>query len=297
MNRPATLLCVLALLPAALVASAAGHHAEVYVYGEKADVQPPARVHEGVPYVPLRAVTLAVGGEVTWLEERQVAVVCRDDRCTDFPRPDALEISGHLLVPLADLAEALGVDADWSEAARQVIIRDGVIGMKALPMSLPGVDGPYERTRYDDKNAVAIIFWANHCPTVIAYEERLRQLADDYRDRGVEFVALATNCVEQYPADSFENMKIRAREMQYNFPYVYDETQDLAHYYGAERTPDVFLVNPAGFVVYRGRIEDNQNPERVQRRDLREALDEMLAGEEISVKVTPPHGCTIKWKK
>ena len=297
MKRLTTLLCVLALLPAALVAFAAGHHAEVYIYGEKADVQPPARVHEGVPYVPLRAMTLAVGGEVTWLEERQVAVVCRNDRCTDFARAEALEITGHLLVPLADLAEALGIEAEWCADDSQVIIRDGVIGMKALPMSLPGVDGPYERTRYDDKNAVAIIFWANHCPAAVAYQDRLKQLADDYRDRGVEFVALATNCVEQYPADSFENMKTRAREMQYNFPYVYDETQELARYYGGERTPDVFLVNPAGFVVYRGRIEDNQNPERVQRRDLREALDELLAGEEVSVKVTPPHGCTIKWKR
>ncbi|MFP4250876.1 MAG: thioredoxin family protein, partial [Armatimonadota bacterium] len=150
---------------------------------------------------------------------------------------------------------------------------------------------------WDDKEAVAVVWWANHCPTVQRYEERFIELVEDYKPRGVEFVAVASNDVEQYPADDFDKMKERAEEKGYNFPYVYDETQEVARAWGPERTPDVFLVNPEGFVVYRGAIEDSEHVDQVERKHLREALDEMLAGEPISVKNTDPHGCTVKWKK
>lgn len=298
MHRRVTVL-LMAMLLAVGAAVAQYQTVQVFVYGERLDTVPSARVQDDVAYAPLRAIVEAVDAEVTWLAHRQTAVVCRGDRCVDIPRDQAIEVDDHLLVPVRLLSEALQMTVDWYAEARQIGIREAesAVGMKAIPLSLPGVDGPYERQRYDGNAATAIVFWSNHCPTVHAYEadNRFMNLVEEYKPKGIEFVAVGSNCPVRYPADNFEKMKERAEEKGYNFTYVHDATQEVARYYGAERTPDVFLVNPDGFVVYRGRIESHQNPERVTRHDLREALDEILAGKPISVKDTPPHGCTIKW--
>ncbi len=273
------------------------HEVDVYVHGEVLELDPPAMEQDGQVYLPVRAVSEAVGSEVTYFANRDAVVVCSGERCTDMPREESIKVDMRLLVPMEALDEALDVDIDWHPEERIVALRSGAVGMKAAPIVLPGVDGPYERTTWDDKEAVAVVWWANHCPTVIRYEDRFIELVDDYKPRGVEFVAVASNDVEQYPADDFDKMKERAEEKGYNFHYVHDETQEVARAWGPERTPDVFLVNPEGFVVYRGAIEDSQHADQVERRHLREALDEMLAGEPISVKNTDPHGCTVKWKK
>ncbi len=299
MRRSVLILVCLTLLVGVAVAD---HHGGVedgpvdaYVFGEALEMDPPAMVVGGRLFLPVRGVAEAVDAEVTYFAERDAVVVCVGDRCTDMPREQSIKVDQRLLSPMEALDEALDVDIEWHPGERIVAVRDGAVGMMAAPIVLPGVDGPYERTAWDDREAVAVVWWANHCPTIHRYEERFIQLVDDYRPRGVEFVAVASNCVEQYPADDFDKMKERAEEKGYNFYYVFDETQEVAHAYGPERTPDVFLVNPDGFVVYRGAIEDSQHPEEVERRHLREALDEMLAGEPISVRKTPPHGCTVKW--
>lgn len=285
------------LLAASAVMALADEPVEVFIYGEPQDLQPPAIVREGTVYLPVRALAEAVGAEVTYFAHRGAVVVCSGERCTDMPADQSIEIEGRTLVPLEVLDEALDVVIDWHPDTAQVALRSGAVGMKAAPIVLTGVDGPYSRTAFDDKPAVVVVFWANHCPTVQRYEERFVRLVADYLPRGVEFVAVGSNDGERYPADNLDNMKLRAADKGYNFIYVRDETQEVATAYGPERTPDVFLVNPHGFVVYRGRIEDAEDPAQVTRHDLREALDELLAGRSITVKDTPPHGCTIKWKQ
>lgn len=284
--------------------AAADHHGavadfpvDVYVFGNSLELDPPAMVRDGTVYLPVRAVAEAAGGEVTYFPQRDAVVVCTGERCMDMPREESIKVDMRLLVPMEALDAALDVDFDWHPQERIVAVRDGSVGMMAAPIVLPGVDGDYSRTAWDDREAVAVIWWANHCPTVIRYEDRLIQLAEDYKPRGVEFVAVASNDVEQYPADDFPRMKERAEEKGYNFYYVFDETQEVARAYQPERTPDVFLVNPDGFVVYRGPIEDSEHTDRVERRHLREALDEMLAGEPISMANIAPHGCTVKWRR
>lgn len=294
MRRIATASCVALLLWGAAVS--ADLLAEVYIDGVRQDFQPQARVREGVAYAPLRATAEALGAEVTWHERQQQATVCLRDQCVNLSRAEGIVVQGRLLIPLRKLAEALEAHVAWYGDRHQVVITTGSIGMRAAPLVMEGVDGPYSRTSFADRQAVAVIFWANHCPTAVAYEERLKQLVVDYEPRGVQFVAVGPNCGDRYPQDNLENMKIRAAQQGYNFPYVRDETQAVARAYGALTTPDVFLVNPEGFVVYRGRIDDSQDPARVTRHDLREALDELLAGQPVSVPETTPFGCTVKWK-
>lgn len=164
--------------------------------------------------------------------------------------------------------------------------------------NLPCVDGKnYSLSSFDDKKAVVVIFSCNHCPYVIAYEDRMIDIQKDYADKGVAFVAINPNDDKKYPADSFDKMVIRAEEKGFNFPYLRDETQEIASAYGAERTPEIFLLDEDRKLVYHGRIDDNtEDVNDVKRHDLREALDELLAGKDISVPETSPVGCTIKWK-
>lgn len=172
------------------------------------------------------------------------------------------------------------------------------VGSKAPDFDLPAVDGQdYSLGSFSGKQAVVVIFSCNHCPYVVATEDRMIGLQADYADRGVQLVAINPNDEVQYPADSFEAMKTRAAEKGFNFPYLRDESQQVARAYGASVTPEVFLVDAGGTVVYHGRIDDNvMEPDSVGRHDLQEALDELLAGKEISLQETEPVGCSVKWK-
>ena len=171
-------------------------------------------------------------------------------------------------------------------------------GDTAITFDLPGVDdGQRNLADYTDKEAVAIIFSCNHGPYVRAWEDRMVEIQADYADKGVQLIAISSNDAQKYPADSFAMMKQRAQEKGFNFPYLYDETQEIAHAYGAERTPEVFLFDKSRALRYHGAIDDNyENPDAVQNRYLRQALDAVLAGQTPSVAQTPPVGCTIKWK-
>lgn len=172
------------------------------------------------------------------------------------------------------------------------------IGDPPIPFSLPGVDGKqHTPADYADKKVLAVIFSCNHCPYVRAWEDRMIAIQKDYAARGVQFLAINANDVKKYPADSFEKMKERAQEKGFNFPYLYDESQEIAAAYGAERTPEVFLFDEARRLQYHGAIDDNfEDPQGVQHHYLRDALEAILAGRTPQPATTPAVGCTIKWK-
>src|SRR5918997_2327012 len=171
-------------------------------------------------------------------------------------------------------------------------------GDEAIAFELPGVDDRHHALAdYADKEAVALIFTCNHCPYAQAWEDRIVQTQADYADRGVQVIAINANDPAKYPDDSFPRMKERAQEKGFNFPYLFDESQEVARAYGAERTPEVFLFGTDGTLLYHGTIDDNyEDPKAVKKHYLRDALDAALADEEPPVVETRPIGCTIKWR-
>jgi len=172
------------------------------------------------------------------------------------------------------------------------------IGDSAPGFCLPGVDGKdYGLEDFKGKKVVIVMFSCNHCPTVKAYEERFVELQRDYKDKGVVLVAINPNDDKNYPEDSFENMKIRAKVKGFNFPYLRDEGQGVARAYGAERTPEVFVLDEKRVLRYHGRIDDNvYEPMQVCQPYLRDALDALLGGRKVPLEETEPVGCTVKWK-
>ncbi len=172
------------------------------------------------------------------------------------------------------------------------------IGDLAPEFSLPGVDGKtYSLESFAEKQVLVVVFSCNHCPYVKAYEDRMIKLQADYADKGVALVAICSNDAAKYPLDSFDNMVKRAREKGYNFPYLRDETQEIARAYGAGFTPEFFVFDRERRLAYHGRMDDNvDDPENVTRHYLREAIDALLAGRPVEQAEVFPVGCTIKWK-
>lgn len=172
------------------------------------------------------------------------------------------------------------------------------LGSQAPEFTLKGVDGD-ERSLNDLKgeHGIAVIFSCNHCPYVKAYEDRMIELARAYQSNGVPFVLINANDPVNYPDDNFEAMAQRAQEKDYPFPYLQDETQEIAKAYGAERTPEVFLFDGNLALQYHGRIDDNyEDPNAVQQTYLKDALEAVLNNQTPPVQTTDPVGCTIKWK-
>jgi peroxiredoxin len=146
----------------------------------------------------------------------------------------------------------------------------------------------------EDAKAVAVIFTCNSCPVAVAYEDRIVQLANDYKDKGVEVVAINVNKDE---SNALPAMKERAEEKGFTFAYLFDPTQQIARDYGATVTPHAFVLNEARKVVYAGAIDDNQNdPAAVKEQHLRKAIDATLAGQEPEVASVRPVGCGIKYE-
>ena len=172
------------------------------------------------------------------------------------------------------------------------------IGDKAIPFELPGVDNrDYSLADFADTPVLVVIFSCNHCPYVMAWEDRLVQIQADYAERGVQLLAINANDTQKYPADSFEKMQERAAAKGFNFPYLFDESQDVPRFYGAERTPELFVFDQQRVLRYHGAPDDNyDNPVAVKQPYLRHALDAVLAGQTPPVAETPPVGCTIKWR-
>lgn len=173
------------------------------------------------------------------------------------------------------------------------------IGSKAPDFNLPCVDNKlYSLNSFDDKKILIVIFSCNHCPYVQAYENRFISIQSDFAERGVQIVAINSNEVKNYPEDSFEEMIKRSNEKHFNFPYLRDETQEVVKAYGATHTPEIFLFDQERKLRYHGKIDDNwKEPEKVKYQYLRNAIEEVLMGKEVSIPETFSIGCTIKWKQ
>ncbi len=172
------------------------------------------------------------------------------------------------------------------------------LGSEAPAFELPATDGnTYALEDFEDKDAMLVMFICNHCPYVKAVNGRLVRLAQDYEDASLGIVAICSNDPERYPADNFEAMKERAEELGYPFPYLQDESQEVAEAYGAECTPDFFLYDRHRNLFYRGRLDDNwKDAAAVTRHELRMAIDAALEGAEPPASQEPSMGCSIKWK-
>jgi peroxiredoxin len=170
------------------------------------------------------------------------------------------------------------------------------IADQAPDFALRGVDGrEHTLESYDAADLLVLIQSCNHCPYVIAWEKRMVEVQADYAGRGVQVVALNSNDSARYPDDSFEQMTVRAAERGFNFDYLHDPEQSLAHALGAERTPEVFVFDRDRKLVYHGAIDDSRDDTAVTQRYLRDALDAALAGEQPSPEETSAVGCTVKW--
>lgn len=173
------------------------------------------------------------------------------------------------------------------------------LGTSAPDFRLPDTNGKMvSPADFNGAKALLVLFICNHCPYVKLIRHGLAQLGRDYLPRGVAIVAISSNDVSTHPGDSPAEMKREAAAIGYTFPYLYDETQAVAKAYRAACTPDVFLFDAARNLVYRGQFDDSRpgNGVPVTGRDLRAALDALLAGKPVSADQKPGIGCNIKWK-
>ncbi len=168
------------------------------------------------------------------------------------------------------------------------------IGDEAPSFSLPDTDGLQQAP--DGAPATVVVFTCNHCPYALAWQGRLDDAARDYANRSVQFLAINANDAGRYPRDSYEAMQARVAAEDWPMPYLRDESQEVARAYGAKTTPDVFVLDAAGRLRYRGAPDGDYDDPAQRAAWLREALDAVLAGTEPARSETAPVGCSIKWK-
>ncbi len=171
------------------------------------------------------------------------------------------------------------------------------LGQTPPDFTLPGVDGKsYSPSTFKDAKILVVLFSCNHCPYVVGSEERMINFYNDYRPRGVAMIAINSNETVGHPTDSFEHMITHAQEKQLRFPYVRDDDQSVAVAYGALRTPHYYVFDQDRKLRYTGRMDDNpRNPGKETTHELRDAIDELLAGKPVTVPLTNPIGCNVKW--
>ena len=172
------------------------------------------------------------------------------------------------------------------------------IGEQAPDFELTGVDGyTYSLASFRDANFLVIVFTCNHCPYVVGSEDRMKRFHIDYTNRSVSFAAINSNEDENHPEDSYERMIERAREREFLFPYLRDQTQEVALAYGALRTPHYFILDRERKLRYTGRMDDNPRTSGMETtHELRDAIEALLAGKNPPVEITNPIGCNIKWR-
>ena len=173
------------------------------------------------------------------------------------------------------------------------------LGTPCPDFDLPGVDGRrWRRSDFSQAKALVVMFICNHCPYVQAIEDRLIALGHELRECGVKMVAISSNDATKYLDDSFENLALRWRAKSYPFPYLHDETQEVARAFGAVCTPDFFVYDAKGMLAYRGRLDDSwKDAAHVTRRELRDAVMVILDGRvPAEGEQKPSMGCNIKWK-
>ncbi len=180
------------------------------------------------------------------------------------------------------------------------------LGSPAPDFCLPGIDGKTHcLADYAPAKVLVIVFTCDHCPTAQLYETRIKQLAADYKDRGVALIAIQPNNPMAVRldemgytdvGDSPDDMKIRAAYRHFNFPYLYDgDDQKISREYGPAATPHVFIFDAQSKLRYEGRVDNNPRANLVTRQDAREAIDAILAGKPVAVEKTPSVGCSTKW--
>ena len=203
-----------------------------------------------------------------------------------------------LLLSLFALVRIWGADAHAPETLP--------LGALAPDFKLTGVDGKkYSLKDFKKANVLVVVFTCNHCPTAQYYEERLKQIVNDYKKKGVALVAINPNDPKSVRldelgytdlSDSFAEMKIRAKHKMFNFPYLYDgDKEEVSRAYGPVATPHAFVFDKERKLRYVGRVDDSERPEFVKTHDLRDAIDALLAGREVPVQQTKSFGCSIKW--
>ncbi len=172
------------------------------------------------------------------------------------------------------------------------------LGEKAPQFTLPATVGKtYSLEDFSDAKTLVVFFTCNHCPFVLGSDEVTRKTAERFKDQGVQFVGINSNSVETNPTDSFEHMVERMENEQFPWVYLHDETQEIAKAYGALRTPHFFVFDQERKLVYTGRGVDNpRDTSKMTVNDLENALEELVAGKNISTPLTNPIGCNVKWK-
>ena len=174
------------------------------------------------------------------------------------------------------------------------------LGTKAPNFTLPDTVSNKELSLQELKgeNGTVILFICNHCPFVIHVNSLLVDLANRYQQKGINFIAISSNDVENYPQDAPELMKVHAKENNYPFPYLYDESQEVAKAYDAACTPDIYVFNNELNSYYHGQLDSSRpgNDIPVTGEDITNALDALLAGKKFTESVKPSIGCNIKWK-
>ncbi len=172
------------------------------------------------------------------------------------------------------------------------------IGKKAPDFLLLATDGKnYSLKDFDSYKYLVIFFTCNHCPYVVGSDEITRHMAKKYADKGVKFVAINSNSPNTYEEDNYENMVIRMNTFRFPWVYLWDPDQKSALAYGALKTPHFYVFNEKRELVYTGREVDNpRDTEKITVNDLERTLDELISGKKISIPVTNPIGCNVKWE-
>jgi len=171
-------------------------------------------------------------------------------------------------------------------------------GEKVIPFNLPATDGKtYKLADFNKYEYLVIFFTCNHCPYVIGSDEVTRKTAEKYITKGVGFAAINSNSENTYPEDSFSNMVLRMEKYRFPWIYLYDKDQSVARAYGALRTPHFYVFDINRNLVYTGRgVDSPRDVSRMSVNDLENALDELTSGKSVSVPITNPIGCNIKWE-
>lgn len=172
------------------------------------------------------------------------------------------------------------------------------IGSPCPTFDLPGTDGAHHGlASFAAAKVLVVIVSCNHCPYVVAYEERMAKLSREYGPKGVQVVAINANDTSRYPDDGMAQMKARVKERNFDFPYLRDDPQTTVRALGARFTPEAFVFDSARMLRYHGRIDDNhRDASKVTSRDLANAIDALLRGETPALAETTPVGCSVKWK-
>jgi peroxiredoxin len=209
-----------------------------------------------------------------------------------------MAVPARRVLLLAALAGILGVQgcSRGPDAHKQPRLKTALTIGQAGPefAGLIGADDkPHGLAEYKDAKLIVLAFTCNHCPVAQAYEDRLLALQKDYGPKGVQVVAVNVN---NLPADRLDEMKKRAKQRGFDFPYLYDSTQKIGRAYGATVTPHVFVLDQQRKIAYMGAVDDNQQVEQVKTHYLREALDALLAGKRAPKEVTQQFGCGIKYE-